>query len=449
VASAGILTSVATAGVGTPAPLPRWSSPAVVSPCPAAGSPRVLFPQDKPNEPTGPGAIVWTPAGACAGGAGARVDQVLPGQAPGAPERPISGRGAPFAPVGPLAAASAPHGQILLAGGDPHHPSRALVVQGPAGGAFKVLLDSGRPPAPESISTAYLGDVAFATPSPASGATVSIERWFANTLDPVFPAPRAPFASGRPTDLTVAMDFRSDALLAWVQGGSVWMRDLPAKDPPRAPRRLGPAGSDAHVAALLSDDNRGMVMWSGRRGSTTETYLDYSATGPRFGRPSLLERDDDPPGVVPPASSPLLIRLSSESVMTAWAGVEGTDWVIRTAPIDQRGLQTVSTISTPDGDALLSALAPGPRGEAVALFTEPEAGSDGKPSTSKQTLWAARGIDAAPGRTLFGLPEQVAPAGVIAGATVAVEPGSDRAIAAWLGPGGQIAYSLRAPDPAP
>jgi hypothetical protein len=312
-----------------------------------------------------------------------------------------------------------------------------------------MLLDGGPPPAPESISTAYLGDVAFATPNTASGATVSVERWFANSLDPIFPAPRTAVGSGRPTDLTVAMDFRSDAILAWVQAGSVWVRDLPAKGPPRAPQRLGPAGSESHVAALLSDDNRGMVMWSDRRGSTTETYLDYSATGPRFGRPSLLERDDDPPSIVPPASSPLLIRLSSESVMSAWAGVEGAGWVIRTAPIDQRGLQTVSTISTPGGDALLSALAPGPRGEAVALFTEPTTGSDGQPSTSDQALWAARGIDAAPGRTLFALPEQVAPAGPVAGATVAVEPGSDRALAAWRGAGGQITYSLRAPDPAP
>lgn len=413
------------------------------------GSPRVLFPQDKPNDPTGPGAIVWTPAGACPGGAGARVDQVLPGQAPGAPARPTSRSGVAIAPVGPLAAASAPHGQILLAGGDPHHRSRALVVQGRAGGTYETLLDGGPLPAPESISTAYLGDVAFATPSPSSGATVSVERWFANALDPIFPAPRAVPASGRPTALSVAMDFRSDAILAWAQGGSVWVRDLPAKGPPRPPQRLGPAGSEPHIASLLSDDNRGMVMWSARRGASTATYLDYSATGPRFGVPSVLERDEDPAGIAPPASSPLLIRLSSESVMSAWAGVEGSDWVIRTAPIDQRGLQTVSTIAAPSGDALLSALAPGPRGEAVALFTEPGMGSDGKPSTSTQTLWAARGIDAAPGRTLFAQPEQVAPAGPVAGASVAVEPGSDRALAAWRGAGGQILYSLRAPDPAP
>jgi hypothetical protein len=389
------------------------------------------------------------PAGACADGAGARVDEVLPGQAPGAPARPVSRSDAPLAPVGPLAAASGPHGQIVLAGGDPRHPSRALIVQGRAGGAFKVLLNGGPPPAAESISTAYLGDVAFATPSPANGASVSVERWFANSLGPIFPAPPTTVANGRPTALTVSMDFRSDAILAWAQGGSVWVRDLPAKGPPRAPQRLGPAGAEPHIAALLSDDNRGIVMWSAQSGSTTATYLDYSATGPRFGRPMLLERDADPASLVPPANSPLLIRLSSESVMTAWAGVEGSDWVIRTAPIDQRGLQTVSTIAAPSGDALLSALAPGPRGEAVALFTEPGIGSDGKPSTSSQTLWAARGIDAAPGRTVFAAPEQVAPAGVIAGASVAVEPGSDRALAAWRGAGGQITYSLRAPDPAP
>jgi hypothetical protein len=58
-------------------------------------------------------------------------------------------------------------------------------------------------------------------------------------------------------------------------------------------------------------------------------------------------------------------------------------------------------------------------------------------------LLAARGIDAAPGRTLFGPLQLVAPPGPVSGATAAVEPGTDRAIVAWRGPAGAIEYSLQ------
>ncbi len=175
--------------------------------------------------------------------------------------------------------------------------------------------------------------------------------------------------------------------------------------------------------------------------------MDYSATGPRFGAPRLLERIGDPPGVAPPASSPQLIRLSSESVMCAWAGAEAGHWVVRTAPIDQHGLRTVGTIAAPHGDALLEALAPGPRGEAVALLGEPLTDAGGSAEPNRQALLSVRGTETA-GRTVFGSPEPLAPPGPLAGATVAIEPGSDRAVAAWEGQGGAVYYSLRTPEAA-
>ena len=60
---------------------------------------------------------------------------------------------------------------------------------------------------------------------------------------------------------------------------------------------------------------------------------------------------------------------------------------------------------------------------------------------------AARGIDAYPGRTIFTAPELIsAPSapGSMGEATIAVDPDTDRAIAAWQAPGGAIDYSLRA-----
>src|SRR6185437_12002166 len=98
---------------------------------------------------------------------------------------------------------------------------------------------------------------------------------------------------------------------------------------------------------------------------------------------------------------------------------------IRSAPVDQRGMRAVSTLAAAGTDALLGALAPGPSGDAVMLLTEPQAPGAGP----ARALLAARGTEAA-GRTLFGAPEPLGTAGSDAGATVALEPGTDRALAA-------------------
>jgi hypothetical protein len=64
-----------------------------------------------------------------------------------------------------------------------------------------------------------------------------------------------------------------------------------------------------------------------------------------------------------------------------------------------------------------------------------------------QAVYAARGIDAYPGRTIFTAPELVTAPGAPGSsgeAAVAVDPDSDRAIAAWRTSPGAIYYSLRA-----
>jgi hypothetical protein len=407
----------------------------------------VLFPQDKPSEPTGPGALVWPAVPGCPGGPGARVEEIVPGASPGPPMTPRSASGALLAPRGPLSASSAPHGQIAISGTDSRGGGGALLVQGRAGGPFRALLRGGPLLAPGALSTAYLGDLALLAPSRAGGQGalgVSVERWFANALGPTVAAGGP--AQGAVSEITVTLDFRSDALIAWAQGGAVWVRDVPARGEPRPAQRLGPAGAAAHIVALLSDDNRGIVMWSQRSGARTNVWMDHSATGPRFGAPRLLEHVLAPGGAPAPDLSPQLIRLSSESVMAAWAGTEGGHWVVRTAPVDQHGLRTVGTIAATGGDALLAALAPGPRGEAIVLFAQPRQEPGWSPAPTAQALYSARGFES-DGRTAFGAPEAIAADGPLSDATVAIEPGSDRAIAAWRGLGGAIYYSLRAPEP--
>jgi len=397
-----------------------------------------VFPSDAPSRATGQGAVVWSATATCAGGPGARIDPIAPGAGPTAPLEPRSAAGAPLAPVGTLSVSGAPRGLIAIAGADADRPGRALVVEGRAHGPFAVLPPSGGRGTGVALGSAYLGDLALLRP--AGGAlSLQVQRWFGGP--PGQPRLLAMPAHGSaPAPAKVALDYRSDAIAAWAQGGSVWVTDLPAGRRAGHTQRLGPAGTSPGIAALLSDDERGMVMWTQQAGTATSVWFDYSAPGPRFGVPRLLERISDPGGRPPPPGSPQLIRLSSESVMAAWAGAEGGRWVVRTAPVDQHGVRAVETIGAAPGDALLDALAPGPRGDAIVLESEPQGAPDGGPA-----LLAARGFEAG-GRTIFTSPEAVAEDVAANNPAVAIEPGSDRAVAAWQGVGGAAYYSLRAPE---
>ena len=69
---------------------------------------------------------------------------------------------------------------------------------------------------------------------------------------------------------------------------------MPASGRRLAAQRLGPAGAGTRIAALLSDDNRAIVIWSTERRGATDVYLDQSATGPRFGPAGRIEHDARP-----------------------------------------------------------------------------------------------------------------------------------------------------------
>jgi len=443
------VTAAATPGwAGAPvlARTTEWSAPVALSSCPVSGAPRVVFPSDAPDHSTGLGAVVWAAGARCPIGAGAKIDPVGPDTVPEPPRSPPSSGGRPLRPAAPLSVATAPHGLIAIAGTDPLESSRGLLIQGRAAGRFSTVKTGGGLSRQAALSTAYLGDLgllAGAGANASTGLVVEVERWFARRAGRRALIGQA--AGGRPVML--AMDYRSDTLAVWSRNGGLYARDLPASGVEHRSQRLGPAGSEPHVAALLSDDNRAIVLWSVSGPSGTRVFLDYSAPGVRFGAPRLLESFADPGGVASPAGSPQLVRLSSESVMAAWNGASGGHWVLRTAPIDQRGMQSVSTIAAPAGEALLSALAPGPRNEAVMLWTEPELTPSGAPDLSRRRLMAARGSEFAPGATRFGGPELVAPPGPVSGATLAVDPESDRALAVWVGEHGSLHYSVRPSAP--
>jgi hypothetical protein len=452
-----------------------WSQPATLAPCSAPGAPAVLFPTDEPHHATGPGAIVWGAGSACAGGAGAHVSAIAPGS--DAPGRGSAAHGADDRAISlspPITAQTAPHGRLLLVGTSGASGSGRLALsEGTAGGPFTAPWATGGPSAPLALTSAYLGDVAVVSPGGANsraGRTPRIElrvhRYYTRAFQP--PVPVA--STNGTEDVVVAMDYRSDALVVWERDGTIYARDMPGSGrSSRTLARVAGANPGAHITALLSDDNRAILAWSETRSGVTSIYAELSGTGPRFGRPRLLERFSDPGGRPPPgnAGAPRLIRLSSESVMLAWSGVTAGRWIVRTAAVDENGVRAVAAISAPGREALLDDLVPGPDGEAYALWSEPRAAdvgasggraaggnaAGGNAGRSRleygdQALYAARGIDAYPGRTIFSASQPVSAAGGdgVEGeeAAVGVDPDSDRAIAAWRTPGGAIDYSLHA-----
>jgi hypothetical protein len=472
-----------------------WSRPAILDGCSASGSPAVLFPQDTPRHGTGPGAIVWGADTRCRGGAGPRVSAISASTDTPAPASTL-GAHAPstLGLTGALAAAAAPHGRILLAAsgrgpgtmgrqsvaggrnakagqdtadgqgaaGGQNAASELLLSEGPAWGPFSRPTPTGGAAAPLALTNAYLGDVALLSPGSSSAGTDSgagvgagagagaielrMHRYYAGTGS--FQAPVAVTPSGAVEGLTVAMDYRSDALAVWERAGAIYAREMPGSGrSSRGTSRVASAVPGAHIAALLSDDDRAIIAWSETRAGITRVFAELSGAGVHFGAPRLLERFADPSGIQPPAGSPRLVRLLSESVMLAWSGAAAGHWVVRTAAVDLNGVRAIDTISAPGHDALLIDLAPGPAGEAYALWSEPGAAPSGSLDLGDEAIYAARGIDAHPGRTIFSAPELICAAGAPGStgeAAIAVDPDSDRAIAAWRAPGGAIDYSLRA-----
>jgi hypothetical protein len=439
-----------TAGAEAVTAATKWSQPAILSDCPGTGAPHVVFPSDSPTHGTGPGAVVWSASSPCPAGAGVLVAAISPEDVLGQPALPRTANGQTIALRGSVAATPGPYGRIVIAGasaGEHTAPAGGLLLtEGQAGSPFAAPTALGGPASTFAFTTAYLGDVALA--SPTGGVQLRVQRHHADR----FAAPAQVGAAGAGSSsvqaLTVALDYRSDALVVWSQQGSLYARELPAAGAPQPVQRLGwvglgsPAG--ARIAAVLSDDDRAIVAWSYRHAGQTSVYVSRSQPGVRFVGPQLLEEFPDPPELPDYVVSPRLVRLSSESVMLAWTGAPAGHWAIRVAAIDLHGVRPPSTISPAGQDALLAALAPGPDDEALALWTEPLQSTAGL-ELGSQAIFAARGFDAYPGHTAFAAGEELAPPGPNSEATVALDPDSDRAVAAWRTGAGQLAYAIRAP----
>jgi hypothetical protein len=441
-----LFADVAVAGAeGTPPIGDKWSQPAILSDCPGTGAPHVVFPSDSPTQGTGPGAIVWSVTAPCPTGAGVLVAPISSEDLPGRPAGPRTAAGGTIALRGPVIATGGPYGRIVIAGASTRR--ELLLTEGQAGGPFAAPLALGGPAGTFSFATAYLGDAALtslADPRGRISVQLRVQRHHAQR----FAAPAevtTAAGAGSIEALTVALDFRSDRLVVFSRQGSLFARELPGKGAPHASQRLGPSPpAGARIAAVISDDDRAIVAWTVRHGGQTSVYVSHSQPGVRFTAPLLLEEFPDPSGLSGYVDSPQLVRLSSESVMLAWTGAVAGHWAIRAAAIDQHGVLPPNTLSPAGRDALLADIAPGPNDEALALWSEPQPTAAGL-DVDRQAIFAARGFDGYPEQVKFAAPELLAPPGTNSDATVAFDPDSDRAVAAWRTGAGALAYSVREP----
>jgi hypothetical protein len=407
-----------------------WSAPRTLGSCVAAIGPRVAFPSESPSRPTGPGAVVWAADPRCPASSQPRafaLSEAALGRddRPGAVAQPVLGAaataleavGASRGRVAVAATTAGPTPTLTLAQGKAPMPLPAVSL--PAIGALF------------SLVRAYLGDAAVATVEPGQAIAVRVERWFGSAFAA---AQRIPIGAAPVSALVATMDYRSDVLVAWQQNGAIYARMLRASGRAEPTQRVGPSAPDPQLRALVSDNDHGMIAWSSAEGSSrTSVRIAFSDAGVRFRGSRLVTSFADPRGAARTPSSLALERLSTENVMLAWTDAEAGNFVVRAAPAVFAGTRPAALLSDPRTQSLLAGLAAGAAGEAVVLWRSGPRGS--APDAARGELWAARTIIEPHGRVGSRAAEVVAPAVSSAGVGVAVDPASDRAVAAWLTPG--------------
>jgi hypothetical protein len=252
------------------------------------------------------------------------------------------------------------------------------------------------------------------------------------------------------------MDYRSDVLVAWEQNGAVYAHMLRASGRPEPTQLVGASGSNPQLQALVSDNDHGMIAWSstetGQAGARTRVVLALSRAAVRFGRTRAVASFADPRAVGSSPGALALVRLSTENVMLAWTEADQGHYVVRAIQAVFAGAKPATLLSDPSGQSVLAGLAPGPAGEAVALWRGARALGTSAAAGATE-LWAARTYMKRGGRVGSHAAELIVSAA--AGATtdpapsIAVDPATDRAVAAWLTPGPRPRLEYATGPPAP
>jgi len=430
--------------------LPTSWTPAIdVRTCAPAATPKVVFPFSLPQTRSGRGAILWL-GGAPRCGSAAGVQSALDIASLHSDDeisvpRPLW-RGAAL--VGPLQTASTTKGQIVAAFGD---GSSATFGEGDASVGLASLTPLGGPPSLVATADGYIGDADIVNVEQSGGRqeiVLRAQRHYESSFgSPVgFAVGSAPI-----TALTVGMDFRADSIILWAQSGTVYARWITNNGHVFPARTLGPAGYAPQLAAVLSDNDHAFVMWTdepapGSAGTAT-IYLEHSGNAVTFGSPKVMTRFPEPAQQRLTPGSTALVRISpSEGVIAAWTSVSAAgSYVVSAAGLTSRGALPAGTITQPGVDLRLAALAAGPHDDVVAVLESAPRSARGFDAT-RQEILAARSVPGGPGGVAFEMPAELAPPGANSAPSVAIDPGSDRAVVAWQTTAGgvpAVAYSVR------
>ncbi len=446
-----ILTAASVVGVGAsalPDPAPRvagpWSAPVVAGGGAVAG-PRVTFAS------SGEGAITWS----VAGGGTRELALSAPGRTAGTshaahPLPPLGLRGLPLQSVD--AATADGSGRVILAGGlAPLSAGVTAALEASPAGPFGRPRPLNRSGGPVALASYETGTVAFATAVPLGAAERVVLR-----LQPAGAA-----ALGAPVDLAAlpgtvtavaaGLDWRGDALVAWQQDGRIYARERRTSGLLGPLQMLGASSGGPRLGALISDDGRGIVAWTDETAPTRDepktarTRLSISAANLHFTGSSVVDAWSEPPELALGPGAMRLVRLANGRVVLGWTGLRAGDLVVRVAPVTLGGLHPAVTLPQAGRDAELADLAPGRRGEVLALFT---ATGPGNPLGAPAEIEAAVGVDGGTGQARFALAEPVAAAAADSDPVASFEPIGDRPVVAWR-TGGKVRYVIRATEALP
>ncbi len=452
------IVAVALSLIASVAAAATWTGPSTLATCAPASEPSVVFPFSSPNQRSGRGAILWLGgAPSCSGVAGspATLDSASlhSDDAPSLPRAIISGRRL----VGPLATATTTAGQIVAVSGDTGNPSGALpgalFGEGRAGGSLHSLTELGGPAELVATAEGYIGDADVVSTATAVGGEQLIElreqRHYATRFAPpvVLDEGFAPI-----TALTVGLDYRADSIVLWVQGNEAHAQWISNAGRPSPPQVLGPAGYDPQLAAVLSDNNHAFVMWTNEPppgvAGLSRIYLEHSGNNVLFTapHPHTLAAFSEPIGQRLTPHAIALVRMTpSEGVLAAWTLAQGGNYVVEAAGLTSTQVLPPATLAVPGADVRLAALATGPDNDAVAVLEQAPRAATGF-DASQQAILAARSVPGGPGGVAFEAPTQLATAGPNSAPSVAIDPGTDRAVVAWqtvVGALPAIAYAVR------
>jgi hypothetical protein len=263
---------------------------------------------------------------------------------------------------------------------------------------------------------------------------VRVERFFESRFEQ---ARSIPIGAGAVTALAVVMDYRADVLLVWQQDQAIYACLLRASGGTGPRQRIGSSAAYPQIHAVVSDNEHGIIAWSSTDLSSasrpvTRTYLSLSKAGVRFLPPRELASFADPQLLGRRPGSIALERLSTENVMLAWTVSEGGRYLVRAAPAVFASSTHSTIISEPRSQSILADLAPGPAGEAVALWSTAPPLADGALNMRRAELWAARTRIEPHAVVARAGSRMIAAAGPNTAPAVAVDPANDRAVAAWL-----------------